>query len=216
MAWSYSALSAFETCPRRFYHTRVKKDVEDPPGEAALWGQRVHKHLEDRLRDGTPLPHALRIYEPYAKKVALAGGDALQVEQKVALDTDLKPCEYFSKAAWLRGVLDVVFVKGETAFIFDWKTGRRKHDMDQLALFAAIGRQVYPAVERFKTAYIWLKEKKLDQEVFTRDQLSDVWSRFLRRAQKIDDAQASGEYPPKPSGLCRRHCPVTTCEYHGG
>lgn len=30
-AWTYSHLEAFETCPRKFYHTKVLHDVDEPP-----------------------------------------------------------------------------------------------------------------------------------------------------------------------------------------
>ena len=55
-AWSYSMLTAFETCPHQFYRVRVLKDVVEEQGEAALWGDRVHKALENRVRDQEPLP----------------------------------------------------------------------------------------------------------------------------------------------------------------
>lgn len=30
-------------------------------------------------------------------------------------------------------------------------------------------------------------------------------------SRAINDA---GIFPPKPSGLCKKHCPVETCEYY--
>ena len=42
-AWSYTALTGFENCPHRHWRTKVVKDIADPPGEAALFGQRAHK-----------------------------------------------------------------------------------------------------------------------------------------------------------------------------
>ena len=46
LAWSYSLLQAFETCPRRFKLTRITKEVQEPQSEAMLHGNEVHKSLE--------------------------------------------------------------------------------------------------------------------------------------------------------------------------
>ena len=44
--WSYSSLQAFETCPRRFYLTRIAKLASEAQTQATLWGNEVHKALE--------------------------------------------------------------------------------------------------------------------------------------------------------------------------
>jgi hypothetical protein len=114
IAWSYTALTAFETCPKQFYHTRVAKDVPNPPGEAALWGQRVHKGLEDRVKDKTPLPPSLSGYEALAAKFDNAPGTVI-VEQQICIDKNMQPTEWFSKTAWCRGVIDVGVINGPKA-----------------------------------------------------------------------------------------------------
>ncbi len=53
-AWSYSALSTYETCPYQYFRLKVKKDVKDTMNEAAIWGNEVHKHLDHRISKGTP------------------------------------------------------------------------------------------------------------------------------------------------------------------
>ena len=44
--WSYSALTSYETCPKRYQLTRVTKQVTEPQTEATRWGNEVHKALE--------------------------------------------------------------------------------------------------------------------------------------------------------------------------
>ena len=61
---SYSALKLYENCPYRYYHQRIAKTVVDKGGEASQHGERVHKHLEDRLRDKVDLPQELKHVEP--------------------------------------------------------------------------------------------------------------------------------------------------------
>lgn len=68
-AWSYSALTAFETCPRRFQLTRVTKQVRESQTKATVWGNKVHKALEDFARSGKPLTPDLEKYAKYVKKI---------------------------------------------------------------------------------------------------------------------------------------------------
>ncbi len=215
-AWSYSSLTGFETCPYRHYRTKVLKDVSDPPGEAAMWGQRVHKALELRVGSGTPLPESLVNYEPYAAKFASAPGQVL-VEHQITLNKSLRPTTWFGKDAWCRGVIDVAVVKDGKAVVADYKTGKRKPDNDQLNLFAALGFIQFPEVQRIDTMFIWLKDKKVDTTSFTRANVLDIWSSFLPRVKRMEKAYTGGEdaHQKKPSGLCRSWCPVKDCEYNG-
>jgi len=212
-AWSYTALTAYETCPRRFFHTRVAKDFPDPPGAEADWGNRVHKVLEDRLNSGIPLTGAMSMFEPVAAKfTGLAG--TLRTEHKVALNEQFKPTTWFGKDVWCRGVFDVEVEHGESMLIADWKTGKRKPDSDQLKLFAALGFAIAPQVERIKTAFVWLKVSALDSAAYTRADLAGIWRVFLPRVDRLMNAHATGKFPPKPSGLCRKWCPVSSCEHY--
>lgn len=214
MPWSYSSLTAFETCPRRFYHIRVAKDVVDPPTEALTWGNTVHQALEKRLKGEAPLPELLSSFEPYAARVAALPG-TLGVEQQVALTEDMQPTGWFAKDVWCRGVFDIVIDQGKRIILCDWKTGARKPDNDQLQLFAALASVVYPKALYFKTLFIWLKEKKTDQALYSKEDIPKLWQQFLRRVAKYEAAHDTGAFPPKPSGLCRRYCPVRQCEFCG-
>lgn len=214
VAWSFSALGSFETCAFRHYKTKVKKDTPDPPGEAALWGQRVHKHLEERLRDGTPLPDSLAPYEKYASPFDKAPG-TLKVENQIALTKDFKLTEWFAKDVWCRAVLDVEVINGSKAGIWDWKTGKRKPENDQLELFAGVTFVVHPEVERADTGFIWLQEKKIDKATFTRADGPRIWERFIPRVQRLERAHETDTWDKKPSGLCRKWCPVKSCEHNG-
>lgn len=211
-AWSYSALGSFETCAHRHYRTKVAKNIPDPAGEDALWGQRVHKSLEERLRDNKPLPPSLANFEPYAARFAAAPGTLL-VEQQIALNAKFEPTTWFGKDTWLRCVLDVAVLNGKRAVLADWKTGKRKPDNDQLELFAAVSFIQYPEVEHASTGFVWLKEKKMDREQYTRDDAARIWGNFLPRVARMERAFSSGTWDKKPSGLCNGWCPVKDCEF---
>lgn len=216
-AWSYTSLTAYETCPKQYYHLRVKKDFKDTPGEAAIWGQEVHKALELRVKDGTALPEGMTQWEGIAAKVAGTQGDTL-TEQQLAINKDFQPTGWFAKDAWCRGVVDVAVVRDVKVTALDWKTGKRKPDSTQLKLFAGLLFAHYPKVEQVYTGFVWLKEKpgkQIDRDEFARSDVPDIWNEFLPRVRRLEVAYEKDSWPARPSGLCKNWCAVTSCEFNG-
>ena len=74
-AWSYSALTSFETCPKQYWHYRIKRDVKESKSQATDYGTEVHKCFENRLIKGKKLPLDLRHHEPVMAKLEVAPGD---------------------------------------------------------------------------------------------------------------------------------------------
>lgn len=214
VAWSYSALNSFETCPKKHYHTKVKKDIPDPPGESAKWGTEVHKFLEERIKDGKQLPDSVKQYEPLCSKIEASPGNVM-AESQYCLNAGYKSVSWFAKDAWVRCILDLAVINDKTALVLDWKTGKRKPGSDQLKLFAATVFALEPGVEKVSTGFVWLKENKIDKETYTRDQLPQLWKEFLPRVRRLEIAHEENKWEAKPSGLCRKYCPVKSCTFHG-
>jgi len=214
--WSYSALTAFETCPRRFQLTRVTKQVKEPQNEASIWGNRVHKALEEYAKGKKAMPPEMAEYGRYVDKILSYDGKRV-IEEKVALDKSLRPVKWFDKNVWVRGIIDIGVVGSEKAYLLDWKTGKRKPDNDQLMLFAALAFAKYPWINTVTTGFVWLKESKFDKDTFTREQLGEIWDEFLPRLSRLAVAYNEDKWIPKPSGLCRNWCPVGSklCEFCG-
>lgn len=214
--WSYSSLTAFETCPRQYKHVKITKDVVEIKHEATTWGSTVHKHLEDRARDGTPLPQAIAQYEPIIAPIANSRGDKL-IEQQFALSSDLKPTTWTAENAWCRGIVDIGVLTSKQAVLLDWKTGKRKTDSSQLKLFAGMAFAHYESVTTVVTGFIWLKANKVDKQRFEREDVPLIWGEFLPRVKRMERAFAEDKFPPKPSGLCGKWCPVPRykCEFSG-
>jgi len=229
VAWSYSVLSSFETCPRRHHETRVAKTTPDPMGIDALLGIDSHKALELRARDNMPLPQVITSrtpdglktgkmstegWEAYVRRICAAPGQLI-TETQVALNKNLQPVKWFGKDVWVRGVIDIGKILGNKGMFWDWKTGKRKEDTDQLKLFAALGFAKWPQLEHIRTGYLWLPAKKLDQESFSRADVPSIWDAFLPRVRRLEHAHAENKWPEKPSGLCKKWCPVHHCQYNG-
>jgi hypothetical protein len=211
-AWSYTALTGYETCPKQHYHLKVAKDVREEPSKAMKEGNRVHKALEERVRDKKKLPGNLSQHENLCKRFDSTSGE-VSVELKLGVNQNLEPTTFFGSDVWLRGVLDVIVTKGKLAKVFDYKTGKRKPNSEQLKLFAAITFASYPKIERVDTAFLWLNTHEIDKASFTKDDEDIIWREFEPRVEKMTDAYESGDFPARPSGLCRGWCPVRDCKH---
>lgn len=210
-SWTYSQLDTFETCPRKFYHLKVKRDIVEPPTIHTEWGTKVHTAFEDFVKDGVLLPEGMDQWQPLAYKLAKLPGDKL-CEMEYALDRNFQPCAW--KGAWTRGIADLVVINGKNAIVADYKTGKRK-PTEQLDLYAAYVFHHHPEVQKVTTGFVWLKEKKIDWQPRERDALSVIWQNLVPRVRKLESAYERDSWPPKTSGLCKAWCPIMTCEFNG-
>mgnify|MGYP001300659949 FL=1 len=214
IAHSFSAIKMYENCPKRYYHQRVTKEVQDTGGEASRYGERIHEFLEQRLVNDTALPPEAEKYEVLCQTIEkMARGGELHAERQLTLTEDLTPTSWFAKDAWLRSILDVLILKEDTAIVLDWKTGKRRPDFTQLEMFALQVWKHFPEIVRIKTTFVWLKEMKMDTEEYSREQSDELWQNLLGRINRIYESVEHENWPAKPSGLCR-FCPAQSlCEY---
>jgi hypothetical protein len=210
-AWTYSSIDKYQTCPKQYYHLRVVRDVKDPPSEHTVWGETVHKALEDYIKEGKELPEEMSQWTSFMSKIkGIKGSKFTEIE--LAVDENFQPCDW--NKAWSRGVVDLLILNGNTAVVVDYKTGKRKPS-DQLSLYAAYVFAHHPEVQTVSTAFVWLKDRKVDKETYTREDVSTIWLRFLPAVKKIATSHETNKWPARPSGLCRQWCYVLTCEHNG-
>lgn len=212
-AWSYSALTRYENCPKQYYHIAVAKDVKDEYGDsdAGSEGTAIHLAMYNRVIKGTPLPLHFRHFEPYAAKFADAPGEK-HGELKLALNRAFEPTDFFANDVYLRVVIDLLNVRGKHALLVDWKTGKPRPDFTQLAMSAGVVSQLMPEVEEFTTAFVYLKHKNISREVYRREDFKGIWADLIRRAGRIEEARKTTDFPAKESGLCS-YCPVKQCPH---
>ena len=213
---SFSALKMYENCPRRYMHQRVNKEVQDEGSDASKYGERIHEALELRLRDQSPLTDETRKYESLCTAIERESKDGeLFVEQKMTLNKNLTPTEWFAPDAWFRSVLDVLMIheNQKKAFVLDWKTGKRRPDFTQMEIFALQVFKHYPEVDSVTSALVWLRDYKMDTQVYKREQSNEMWAKIMARINRIYESLEHDTWPPKPSGLCP-WCPAKhICDY---
>lgn len=216
-SWSYSRLKNYETCPKRYYMVDVTKKVKEPESDQLLYGNNLHKALADAISGKNPLPESFKKLQPWVDKIAAPTPSPAKilVEQQLAITSDFSKTTWFGDDAWFRGIADVVKIVGPVAIAMDWKTGKIVEDGIQLALIAQCVFAHFPEVKKIRTEFIWLQFDAQTRADFTRADMVSVWSGLMPRVQTLANAHSSMEFPPKPGGLCKRYCPVSSCPHHG-
>lgn len=211
---SFSSLKQYESCPLYYYRTRILKDVKDMGGEASAHGERVHKELEEYVTTGAELSPELAKMTRVLDAIKRRSNSAkVMAEQALTVNAQFTPVGWFDKDAWLRTKIDVLLVSGNTAIILDWKTGKRRPDFDQLALYALQVMWHYPEVSKMYGCFVWLQDSKIDDATYTRDQYAILLNQLMTKVGHIEAALRTDTWPARPSGLCSYRPCSTTCKF---
>lgn len=201
LAHSFSSLELFDSCPKRFYHLKVAKDIKEDSA-ASDDGTRQHKALEDRIKEGTPLPEHMAKHE---KKVDLLlnSGFEVKTEQELAVTKELVPCDWWHQDVFLRVKADVALYSGTTAALLDWKTGKRRPKPFQLELGALAQFTHYPEVKSTKAAFLWLKDDDTDRYEYTREEDYDrILNKLHTKTARVEAAVEEDVWQAKPGYHC--------------
>ena len=212
-AWSYSSIKTFDQCPKKYFHLKVVKDVKDEPGEAADYGTAVHEAAELFITQGAPIPEKFAFMRPIVEPLAKKQGTKY-AEIKIGVTSDLKPCGFFDKDVWYRGIADLLIVNGSKAWLVDYKTGKNAKyaDMKQLDLLAGAVFIHFPKVETIKSALLYVVSQEMPRKTHQRENLATYMGVFDTQLESLSDAMDNGVWNAKSSALCG-WCPVQTCEH---
>jgi len=226
--WSYSNLVSWELCPKKHWHTRVKKQgevgyVEDQKTPELDRGDALHKAMYSAVVSGTKLPTQFMYMQPWLTTLTSVN-DPLQIiqcELKYAITRDYKSTGYFDKNVWLRIVIDYLKLTPASkqgtflAHAVDYKTGKPKDDSFQLALYAAVIFSLYKDVVGVRCDYLWTEYNDTSHQIYTRADIPEVWDEFIPRVTAMETSFKDNKFPATPNRLCREYCPVRTCEHNG-
>jgi len=214
-AWSFSALKTFETCPRKYHAEKVEKLYPFEETEHTIYGKKVHLAAEKYIRDGEPLPKGMEQFKPALDALNNIPGDK-HCELEMALTADRKPTDFKGDDVWVRGIADLVIINGDRARVVDYKTGSAKYpDKKQLELMALMVFEYFPEVTQVKAALAFLLHDVVVKGKYNRKEADKLWQRWDQRTAILDAAFENDNWPPNPNGLCRKWCPVVTCEFNG-
>lgn len=211
--WSYSSLKEYTNCPKQYFHTKVAKDYTKSVTREMLYGNEVHKALEDYVRDGTPLAKNYERYQSALDALLDIPGTRYP-EHKMGLLPDKSGCEFNNKERWVRGIVDLLIVDNADAYIIDYKTGSNKYpDPKQLKLMALMTFAHFPDVNNIKAGLLFITKNAFVPEAYTRNDVDKLWNTFTPDLERLGLSYENDTWPPNPTGLCG-WCPVDSCKFH--
>ena len=214
--WSFSRIKAFEQCPKQFYHEKILKQYPVVETEAMRYGTEFHKAAEDFMQGDSPLDPRFEFALPALESLKSKQGDKL-CERKMGLTENLEPCDFFAKDVWFRGIADLIILDDDLAWVIDYKTGKnaRYADKGQLELMALTVFKHFPQVKKVRAGLLFVISKDLIKDSYEEQASPILWNKWLTNYNRMETAFDKDVWNPKPSGLCRRHCPVTECVHNG-
>lgn len=211
--WSYSSLKDYLNCPKQYYHLKVAQDYVKKPTENMLYGSEVHKALEDYVRDGKPLAKNYERFKAVLDELIAIPGTKYP-EHKMALTREKKVCAFDDKERWVRGIVDLLIVDGDTAYIVDYKTGNNRYpDPKQLKLMALMTYAHFPEVNQIKAGLLFILRNAFVPEEYERNQIDELWTPFNQDITRLELSYENSAWPASPSGLCG-WCPVDSCKFY--
>lgn len=215
-AWSYSSISLFHQCPKKYHHLRVLKDCYEPKTEQLLYGEQLHKAAELYIANNTPLPEQFKYIQPILDQLNSIEGQKL-CEYKMGLTDAGKPCGFFDQQVWWRGIADLVIIKDKTAFIVDYKTGRNAKyaDTKQLDFLAMATFAHFPEVEKVKGSLIFVVSNDFIKKEYLKGDFLGLLRDALYLYTPMESAYEQDVWNPKPNFTCRNYCAVQSCIHNG-
>lgn len=211
--WSYSALNAFENCPRKFWATKIGKVVSDA-NQYNMAGNEDHDAIEIFHKKGIPLPERMANLVPMMQKLRAAPGEKY-VEFQMTLRTDFSVTTWKDyKNAWVRGAGDWINVNGSLATYLDWKSGKPRKDIeDQVDLTALLIFAHFPNVHRVQGGMFYFNHGKLAPHAVDRADAPRLWNGFINRVKELERAKLEDNWPVNPNPLCG-WCPYKACPHN--
>ena len=210
--WSFSSLKDFVNCPKQYQEIKVLKRFTKFPTEQMRYGTEVHKACEDYVGEGVPLAENYKRFQPVLDSLVAIPGTKYP-EYRMALDKDRQVSAY-GKGYWVRGIVDLLIVDGDHAFLVDYKTGSNRYpDPKQLKLMALMTFAHFPEVNKIKAGLLFVMHESFMDEEYTRDQIPKLWSYFENDLERLSLSYENDTWQANPTPLCG-WCPVRTCEFH--
>ena len=211
--WSFSSLKDYINCPKQYQEVKVLKNYQKEMTQQILYGNQVHKALENYIKDGEPLAENYQRFAPLMDVLKEIPGE-FHPELRMALNFDKKACKWSAEDCWVRGIVDFLVVDGEDAFIVDYKTGSNKYaDPKQLKLMALMVFEHFPKVRNVKAGLMFVMNNSFITEEYVRDTKNELWDAFTPDLARLTHSYENDVWQANPTGLCG-WCPVRSCEHH--
>lgn len=222
---SYTRISDFEACPRRFKLKHLDK-VPEPPSEPLLIGRVIHDtaaaYAKHCLQTGVatditaikPIAEAAfyevgglpteKLPEIIALVEKLAESYVVDLEHTVGVEEQFK--HFFGDGQIFWAYIDRLLIDGTVATIVDLKTDhnlRSQGDVDrdlQLEVYAWAVKVMYPQVTEIKTALNFVRHQVVREgRSIPAEEIPEIEKRIMAAVARIDKET---EFKPTPGSAC--------------
>lgn len=211
-AWSYSGLSMYENCPRKYWAVKIQK--VDDSNQYNRQGDAEHQSIEKFFKLNFPLHESLDPVRPVFEKIKAAPGE-IYTEHKLCVDQQLIPCGYKDwNKAWIRGAGDLVKINGTKGAYFDWKSGKVRTEIaDQADLTSLLLFAHFPALEEVTVGVFYYRFNHIEPHRVVRAEAPKLWNSFFARVKELEDSYKTDNWPATPNPLCG-WCPYKACPFN--
>lgn len=216
IALSYSRLSDYRQCPRKFrlkYLDKAPNFKEDASKSPHLVrGGNVHKGLENYIiklragQQGIPVSSLAEVERTKPLIHKMMSQYDIHPEHQVAINDQFQLVDWFANDAWFRVIFDVIGF-GQDLLLGDWKTGKindyagTMDEPGQLHYAAFVGMCVWPQFEDVHTAYFYVDHKKSHRESFAKSKDFDRLQAALIREH--NQVNSESEWAPCVNDYCK-------------
>lgn len=214
--WSYSSISLFQQCPRKYYRLRIVKDIVEPPQQHLIYGTEVHQAAEDYVCNDKSLDPRYGFLRPTLDALKALPGMKL-CEYEMGITKEFEPCGFRDENVWFRGIADLLIINGEQAHLVDYKTSKSSQyaDRKQLELLALLVFKHFPYIKSIKAGLVFVVAEDLVKAAYDTDIQEKAWSKWLPEIQRLEKAMETDVWNAVPNFTCRKFCPVHDCEHNG-
>lgn len=178
---------------------RYDLGIKEERGPQAQRGVDIHKHFEEAITNGTPLPPEFQHYDDYVGRLRSAG--ALS-ELKLGVTRTWDPVPYEDPNAWIIAIIDLWAVQGVQGTGIDWKTGKIYYDhIKQKEFYSCVLAAHYPKVNVFSFWNVYLDLNDRLEDIFGREEIEKTLR--PRWTSRIEMMERDTECAPTPNFFCR-------------
>ncbi len=220
--YSFSKISAYNSCARKFKYQYIDKIKRDKlPSDALIKGKTLHYILEnlniseedyiDTMKENiNNYPEIKEIINNFinsdlSKKYLNEIDNQAFNEIKIGITKDLQPSDYNNDNLF-NGIVDYVCVKNKTLYVCDFKSGKYKYrnyqDFNQLLFYAIYFFLKYKNINKIIISYIYIEHNLENSLELRRDELQDYLKKFLLNVQKIESDEMFNKTESKLCDYC--------------
>lgn len=196
--WSYSSVSTYEECPSKWKYSYID-NLPWPSSAAMARGTRMHTMAEDYVKGNINFcPPEIKKIGPLMEQLKARKA---KTEEVWLLDKTWTPTEDPAQA-WVKAIIDVHHIEGDTLYVKDYKSGRMYDShRGQLELYGIMGLLRYPEVTRVATSAVYMDDgfEGMDGSII-RAMLPKMIPVWEEKAQRM---MADDTWEPRPSSACR-------------